>query len=38
MLSNLELQDIQIRLLPTEIMYKHYLSNTKLDIGVLNLD
>ena len=37
MLSRLGLQDIQIRLLPAETMYKHYIENTKLDISVLEL-
>lgn len=37
MLHNLGLQDIQIRLLPAERMYHHYIDNTKLDIGELNL-
>lgn len=37
MLSNLGLQDIQVRLLPAEMMYRHYIENTKMDIWVLNL-
>ena len=37
MLSNMGLQDIQIRLLPTETVYRHYLENTKMDIRILNL-
>lgn len=37
MLSNLGLQDIQVRLLPAEMMYRHYIENTKMDIRVLNL-
>ena len=37
MLSNLGLQDIQVRLLPAELMYRHYIENTKLDIKSLNL-
>ncbi|MFR8873447.1 MAG: LlaJI family restriction endonuclease [Oscillospiraceae bacterium] len=37
MLSNLNLQDIQIRLVPAKLMYRHYLENTKLDVGALRL-
>lgn len=37
MLHNLGLQDIQIRLLPAEMMYRHYIENTKIDIRTLNL-
>ena len=37
MLSNLGLQDIQVRLLPTKTVYRHYLKNTKMDIKILNL-
>lgn len=37
MLSRLGLQDIQIRLLPAETMYKHYIENTKIDISILEL-
>lgn len=37
MLHALGLQDIQVRLLPAEIMYHHYLKNTKADIKSLNL-
>ena len=37
MLQSLGLQDIQLRLLPSNIMYKHYVSNTKLDIKDLML-
>lgn len=37
MLSNLGLQDIQIRLLPADKMYRHYLQNTKIDIRELQL-
>ena len=37
MLSNLGLQDIQVRLLPAEMMYRHYIENTKLDIRKLML-
>lgn len=37
MLSALNLEDIQIRLLPVEPMYKHYLSNTHIGIEALKL-
>lgn len=37
MLSELGLQDIQIRLLPAEMMYRHYIENTKIDISKLQL-
>lgn len=37
MLSNLGLQDIQVRLLPAQLMYQHYIENTKMDIQILNL-
>lgn len=37
MLSNLGLQSIQVRLLPAETMYGHYVENTKMDIRMLNL-
>lgn len=37
MLKNLGLQDIQVRLLPTKLMYMHYIQNTKIDIQVLHL-
>ena len=37
MLSKLGLQDIQIRLLPAQTMYRHYIENTKMDIRTLNL-
>ena len=37
MLSKLGLQDIQVRLLPAEMMYRHYIENTKLDIRDLHL-
>ena len=37
MLSNLGLQDIQVRLLPAEMMYRYYIDNTKIDIGCLGL-
>ncbi|WP_326907113.1 LlaJI family restriction endonuclease [Sedimentibacter sp. MB31-C6] len=38
MLSNLGLQDIQIRLLPAEMMYNYYLSNEIMDVSILELD
>ena len=37
MLSALGLQDIQVRLLPAETMYKHYIENTKINIADLKL-
>ena len=37
MLSGLGLQDIQVRLLPAETMYKHYIENTKMEISDLQL-
>lgn len=37
MLRNLGLQDIQVRLLPAETVYHHYIKNTKLDIRMLHL-
>ena len=37
MLSGLGLQDIQVRLLPAETMYKHYIENTKIEISDLQL-
>lgn len=37
MLSQLGLQDIKVRLLPSRIAYEHYLSGRKLDISVMNL-
>ena len=37
MLSKLGLQDIQVRLLPAETMYRHYIDNAKMDICILNL-
>lgn len=37
MLKRLGLQDIQVRLLPAQLMYKHYLSNTKLPLADLQL-
>lgn len=37
MLSGLGLRDIQVRLLPAETMYRHYIENTKMDIRGLNL-
>ena len=33
MLSNLGLQDIQVRLLPAEMMYRHYIDNTKVRLA-----
>jgi hypothetical protein len=38
MLSNLGLQDIQIRMLPAEMMYNCYLSSEIMDVSVLDLD
>lgn len=37
MLKQLDLQDIQIRLLPADMIYQFYLNNDKLDIHALNL-
>ena len=37
MLCNLGLQDIQVRLLPAQMMYRHYIENTKIDISILKL-
>ena len=37
MLSNLGLQDIQVRLLPADMMYRYYLENTKMAIQELHL-
>ncbi|MBS7219494.1 MAG: LlaJI family restriction endonuclease, partial [Oscillospiraceae bacterium] len=37
MLSKLGLQDIQVRLLPAETMYRYYIDNAKMDICILNL-
>jgi len=37
MLKNLGLQDIQVRLLPAKIVYKHYIENTLFDIKKLKL-
>ena len=37
MLQAMGLQDIQIRLLPAQAMYRHYLENTKADISDLKL-
>lgn len=37
MLDALGLQNIQIRLLPAELLYSHYLANEKMDIGLLRL-
>lgn len=38
MLKKLNLQDIQVRLLPAEEMYKHYINGTKKTISELMLD
>lgn len=38
MLRNLGLEDIQVRLLPAEAVYRHYLAGSKMDIGELKLD
>lgn len=37
MLDALGLQNIQIRQLPAELIYSHYLANEKMDIGLLHL-
>ena len=37
MMAALNLKDIQVRLLPAELMYKHYIENTKMDIRILQL-
>ncbi|UJZ87186.1 LlaJI family restriction endonuclease [Heyndrickxia coagulans] len=37
MLDAFGLQNIQIRQLPAELIYSHYLSNEKMDIGLLHL-
>lgn len=37
MLSNLGLEDIQIRLIPADMLFYCYLSRKKIDIGELNL-
>lgn len=37
MLSNLHLQDIQIRLVPAKMVYQHYLGNIKMDLHALML-
>lgn len=37
MLDALGLQNIQIRQLPAELIYLHYLANEKMDIGLLHL-
>lgn len=37
MMSKLKLQDIQVRLLPADVMFSHYLENTKIDIRTLML-
>ncbi len=38
MLSNLGLQNIQIRLLPAEIIYDYYLNHKIMDVSALDLD
>ncbi|WP_019849365.1 LlaJI family restriction endonuclease [Desulfitobacterium sp. PCE1] len=38
MLSNLGLQNIQIRLLPAKIIYEYYLARKIMDVSVLDLD
>ena len=37
-LSDLGLQNIQIRLIPAKQAYSHYLAGTKMDIGKLVLE
>ena len=37
MLEALGLENIQIRLLPARMMYEYYLSQKKIDIGLLEL-
>lgn len=37
MLRKLDLPDIEVRLLPAEVMYRHYLENTRIDIRTLRL-
>lgn len=37
MLSQLGLQDIQIRLLPAEVMFRHYIESTKMAVQMLCL-
>lgn len=37
MLKKLNLQDIQIRLLPAKMIFNHYLDNTKVDLSLLKL-
>lgn len=37
MLSALGLQDIKVRFLPADMVYDHYLSGRKMDIGLLGL-
>ena len=37
MLEALGLENIQIRLLPARMMYEYYLSQKKIDIGLLDL-
>lgn len=37
MLSNLGLEDVQVRMLPAEMMYRYYIEDKKMDIQMLNL-
>lgn len=37
MMSNLKLEDIQIRLLPAALVFRHYLAGTHMDISLLEL-
>ena len=37
MLEALGLENIQIRLIPAVMLYEHYLSQGKIDIGLLEL-
>lgn len=37
MLSDLELQDIQVRNIPADMVFEHYLSGRKLDLSILQL-
>ena len=37
MLSDLELQDIQVRIIPADMVFEHYLSGRKMDLKVLQL-
>ena len=37
MMTNLGLQDIEVRSVPATLAYDFYLSNKKLDIGMLEL-